>query len=109
MEYLRLALADEVATTLSYIPTLALRPFAATQKYSRGDVDPHEAGRELQVADVLTGHFQQEGDQLRVTLEVIDADRTACCGATRPAPPGRISSDSGHRSRRGFDKDCFRC
>ena len=29
-------------------------------------------GRELQVADVLTGHFQKEGDQLRVTLEVID-------------------------------------
>ncbi len=35
-------------------------------------MDPQTAGRELQVADVLTGHFQKEGDQLRVTLEVID-------------------------------------
>ena len=73
-DYLRLALPDEIATTLSYIPTLAIRPFAATQKYAKGDVDPQSAGRELRVADVLTGHFQKEGDQLRVTLEVIDTE-----------------------------------
>ncbi len=73
-DYLRLALPDEIATTLSYIPTLAIRPFAATQKYAKGDVDPQRAGKELQVADVLTGHFQQEGDQLRVTLEMIDTE-----------------------------------
>jgi TolB-like protein/tRNA A-37 threonylcarbamoyl transferase component Bud32 len=73
-DYLRLALPDEIATTLSYIPTLAIRPFAATQKYAKGDVDPQIAGRELKVTDVLTGHFQKEGDQLRVTLEVIDTE-----------------------------------
>ena len=73
-DYLRLALPDEVITTLSYIPTLAIRPFAATQKYAKGDVDPQAAGKELRVADVLTGHFQKEGDQLRVTLEVVDAE-----------------------------------
>jgi TolB-like protein len=73
-DYLRLALPDEVITTLSYIPTLAIRPFASTQKYAKGDVDPQAAGRELRVADVLTGHFQKEGDQLRVTLEVVDTE-----------------------------------
>jgi TolB-like protein len=73
-EHLRLALPDEVITTLSYIPTLAIRPFAATQKYAKEEVDPQAAGRELRVADVLTGHFQKEGGQLRVTLEVIDTD-----------------------------------
>src|SRR4030095_3782562 len=74
MDHLRLALPDEVITTLSYIPTLSIRPFAATQKYAKGDADPQAAGRELKVADVLTGHFQKEGDQLRVTLEVVDAE-----------------------------------
>ena len=74
IDYLRLALPDEISTTLSYIPTLAIRPFASTQKYAQGNVDPQTAGRELQVADVLTGHFQKEGDQLRVTLEVIDTE-----------------------------------
>jgi TolB-like protein len=73
-DYLRLALPDEVITTLSYIPTLAIRPFAATQKFAQGPVDPQAAGRELRVARVLTGHFQREGDQLRVTLEVIDTE-----------------------------------
>ncbi len=73
-DYLRLALPDEVVMTLSYIPTLAIRPFAATEKYAKGDVDPQAAGRELQVANVLAGHFQKEGDQLRVTLEVIDTE-----------------------------------
>jgi serine/threonine protein kinase len=73
-DHLRLALPDEVATTLSYIPTLAIRPFAATQKYAKGDIDPQKAGKELQVADVLTGHFQKEGDRLRVTLEMIDTE-----------------------------------
>jgi TolB-like protein len=74
IDHLRLALPDEVITTLSYIPTLAIRPFASTQKYAKGDVDPQAAGRELKVADVLTGHFQKEGDQLRVTLEVVDTE-----------------------------------
>ena len=73
-DYLRAALPDEVSTTLSYIPTLAIRPFAATQKYADGNVDPQTAGRELRVAGVMTGHFQNEGDQLRVTLEMIDTD-----------------------------------
>ena len=74
MDHLRLALPDEVVTTLSYIPTLAIRPFATTQKYVKGEVDPQAAGREQRVADVLTGHFQKEGDQIRVTLEVVDTE-----------------------------------
>jgi TolB-like protein/tRNA A-37 threonylcarbamoyl transferase component Bud32 len=90
-DYLRLALPDEIATTLSYIPALAIRPFASTQKYAAGNVDPQTAGRELQVADVLTGHFQKEGDQLRVTLEVIDtASNRLLWRDTSGAPAGNL-------------------
>ena len=74
IDHLRFALPDEVSTTLSYIPTLAIRPFVATQKYAKGEVDAQAAGRDLRVADVLTGHFQKEGDQLRVTMEVVDTE-----------------------------------
>ncbi|HEX4440521.1 MAG TPA: protein kinase [Thermoanaerobaculia bacterium] len=73
-DYLKMALPDEIVTTLSYVPSLAIRPFTATQKYSKPGVDPQTAGRELGVADVLTGYFQKEGDQLRVTLEVVDTN-----------------------------------
>lgn len=74
IDYLRLALPDEIATTLSYIPTLAIRPFASTRKYAKPDVDPQTAGRELQVVEVLAGHFQKQGDHLQVTLEVVDTE-----------------------------------
>jgi serine/threonine protein kinase len=74
LDYLSLALPDEVATTLSYAPMLAIRPFAATRKYAKGDVDPQTAGRELQVSDVLTGHFLKERDRLQVTIEVVDTE-----------------------------------
>ncbi|HEY6930878.1 MAG TPA: serine/threonine-protein kinase, partial [Thermoanaerobaculia bacterium] len=51
IDYLRLGLPDEIATTLSYVPALAIRPFASSRKFSGPDVDPQAAGRELQVAD----------------------------------------------------------
>jgi len=73
-DYLKLALPDEIATTLSYIPSLAIRPFASTRKYAKPDVDPQAAGKELAVADVLSGHFLREGDRLQVTLEVTDTE-----------------------------------
>ena len=72
LEHLRLALPDEIATTLAAAPGLSLRPFAATRKYAAEDVDPQTAGKQLEVTDVLTGHFRKEGDELQVTLEVID-------------------------------------
>ena len=74
IDYLKLALPDEIATTLSYIPSLAIRPFSSTRKYGKPDVDAQAVGRELSVADVFSGHFLREGDSLQVTLEVIDTE-----------------------------------
>jgi TolB-like protein/tRNA A-37 threonylcarbamoyl transferase component Bud32 len=73
-DFLRLALPDEITTTLSYAPSLAIRPFATTTKYSNGNFDPQTAGRDLRVADVVTGHYLREGDELRVTLEAVDVE-----------------------------------
>ncbi|HEX5854109.1 MAG TPA: hypothetical protein VFZ57_00700, partial [Thermoanaerobaculia bacterium] len=52
----------------------AIRPFASTRKYAKPDVDPQAAGRELSVTNVFSGHFLREGDQLQVTLEVMDTE-----------------------------------
>ncbi|HEV8385873.1 MAG TPA: hypothetical protein VGQ11_13465, partial [Candidatus Acidoferrales bacterium] len=43
-------------------------------KYAQSEADPQAAGRELKVADVVTGQFSQEGENLRVSLEVIDVE-----------------------------------
>ncbi len=73
-DYLRLALPDQIATILSYSSGIAVRPFASTEKFVGTKFDPQTAGRELKVADVVTGHFLREGDRLQVTLEAIDVE-----------------------------------
>jgi TolB-like protein/predicted Ser/Thr protein kinase len=73
-DFLRLALPDEIATALSYVHSLSIRPFATTSKYSGSSLDLQQAGREMRVTDIVTGHYLKEGDQLQVTLEAIDVE-----------------------------------
>ena len=75
IDYLRLALADEVATALSWTPSLAVRPMAASRTFVSAGVSPHQAGRELRVAGVVTGHFSTHQSELRVTVEAVDVER----------------------------------
>jgi len=72
LDYLAMALPDEAVTTLSYAPTLSVRPFSMSQQFAGGNVDPHRAGEQLRVAKVVTGHFLRQGDRLGVTLEGVD-------------------------------------
>ncbi len=72
VDFLRYALADEIANVLTYTRTLDVRPSSLTQKYSGNNADPVKVGRELRVATVLAGHFLRQGENLLVTLEAID-------------------------------------
>ena len=72
-DFLRLALPDEIATDLSHVRTLSVRPFSETSKYV-SNTDLQTAGREMRVTNIVTGHFLKAGDQLQVTLEAIDVD-----------------------------------
>ncbi len=74
VDFLRFALADEIANVLTYTRTLDVRPSSSTQKYAANNVDPQQAGRQLHVATLLTGHFLKQGDNLLVTLEAIDVN-----------------------------------
>ena len=74
LDFLRLALADEIATSLSYVRSLTIRPFATTRKYDSPTLDLQEAGRSMHVTDVVTGHYLKEGSQLQITLEAIDVE-----------------------------------
>jgi eukaryotic-like serine/threonine-protein kinase len=73
-DFLRLALPDEIATALSYVPSLSIRPFATTSKYNGPTVDLQQAGREMRVTDIITGHYLKTGDQLQITLEAVDVE-----------------------------------
>jgi len=70
MDFLSFALADEIATQLTYVPTLEVRPLEESRKLA--EMDPQQAGRNLRVAVVLTGHYLKQGSALRVTLEAVE-------------------------------------
>jgi serine/threonine protein kinase len=74
IDYLRLALADEVATALSETPSLAVRPIASSRRFVGGGVSPERAGRELRAGTVVAGHFSVNASELRVTVEAVEAD-----------------------------------
>jgi TolB-like protein/predicted Ser/Thr protein kinase len=93
LDFLRLALADEIATSLSYVPSLTIRPFATTSKYDSPTVDLQEAGHAMHVTDVVTGHFLKEGSQLQITLEAVDVEnnRTVWRDTMTVAAPDMIA------------------
>jgi TolB-like protein len=72
MEYLRFALADEIASVLTYNRGLDVRPTGSTRKYVNPDLDPQQAGRELHVATVVTGHYMKQGNRLLMTLQAVN-------------------------------------
>jgi eukaryotic-like serine/threonine-protein kinase len=74
VEFLRTALSDEIANTLTYSRALDVRPSAMTRKYVGNDVDPQQAGKEVHVANIIAGHFLKQGDHLIVTLEAIQVE-----------------------------------
>ena len=71
-EFLRYALADEIANTLTYARTLEIRPSSSTRKYANTDADPAKVGRELHVGTVVTGHFLEQNKKVMVTLETVE-------------------------------------
>ena len=74
IDYLRLALADEVATALSATPSLAVRPMASSRRFAGGEGSPQAAGRELRVDRIVIGHFSMHQSELRVTVEAVEVD-----------------------------------
>jgi serine/threonine protein kinase/tetratricopeptide (TPR) repeat protein len=87
VEFLRFALADEIANVLTYTRTLDVRPSSSTQKYAANNVETQQAGRQLHVATVLTGHFLKQGDNLLVTLEAIDVNNNRLLWQTNFTAP----------------------
>ena len=74
LDFLRLALSDEIATTLSYTPSLSIRPSSVTDRYPRPAQDLQEAGRQMHVADIVTGHYVKLGNRLQITVEAVDVE-----------------------------------
>jgi serine/threonine protein kinase/tetratricopeptide (TPR) repeat protein len=87
-DFLSMALPDEIATTLSSVRTLSIRPFSTTAKYAKGDVDVQQAGKEMHVGRIVMGHYQKIRDQLQLTVQAVDvADNRVLWQETLNVPP----------------------
>src|SRR5208337_693037 len=90
-EFLRFALADEIANALTYTHSLEIRPSASTQKYGNGEADPAKAGRELGVGTVVVGHFLRQKKMVMATLEAVDVkDNKVIWSGTLTSPTDNL-------------------
>ena len=70
-DFLSLALTDAIINRLGYASSLNTAPLSTVARYRSTDLDARQIARELNVQDVLTGSYVKEGDELRVTTELI--------------------------------------
>ena len=71
-DFLGFSLADAVITKLDYVSSLTVRPSAAVEKYRGAPIDIQKVAADLQVDTLLTGSFIRDGDDLRITYQLID-------------------------------------
>ncbi len=71
-DFLGFSLADAVITKLGYVSALTVRPSSSIDKYRNQVIDPKKVAAELDVDTLLTGSFVKDGDDLRITTQLID-------------------------------------
>lgn len=68
---LRAGLNDELITNLSKLKNLKVLPLALVRRYAGKNFDPLAAGRELRAARVLAGSYRFDGENVRVTVNLL--------------------------------------
>jgi serine/threonine-protein kinase len=82
MEYLSDGISDSLTNNLSQISGMKVIAKASAFKYKGQQIDPQQVANALGVAAIVTGRVQQQGENLLISVELIDArDRTQLWGA----------------------------
>ncbi len=72
-EYLSDGITENLISSLSQLPDLAVRSRSSVFRYKGKDVDPQAAASDLKVQAVVTGRVTLRGDSLLVGVELTDA------------------------------------
>ena len=73
-DFLGFSLADAIITKIGYVGALTVRPSSSIDKYRNQIIDPKKVAAELNVDTLLTGSFIKDGDDLRITTQLIDVN-----------------------------------
>ena len=60
---------------LGYLKSIVVRPSGSVRKYQGSEADLNKVGNDLDVQLVLTGSYLREGDELRLSTELIDLSK----------------------------------
>ena len=74
-DFLGFSLADAVITKMGYISSIAVRPSSSIDQYRNQAIDPRKVGADLNVDTLLTGSYIKDGDDLRITTQLIDVSQ----------------------------------
>ncbi|HEX7503062.1 MAG TPA: tetratricopeptide repeat protein, partial [Acidobacteriota bacterium] len=72
-EYFCNGMTDAIIGRLAKIPELKVIATTSVMRYRETNKDIKEIGRELQVENILEGTLQKEGDQIRLSAQLISA------------------------------------
>ena len=72
VEYLSDGMTETLIKSLSNLPNLNVKPRSSVFRYKGKDTDLQTIARELNVQAILNGRVAQRGDQLTLSLELID-------------------------------------
>lgn len=71
-EYLSDGLAESLNYGLSQLPNLRVSPSSSVNRYRNKEMDAVTIGNELGVNAVMTGRFAQRGDNVTISVELVD-------------------------------------
>jgi TolB-like protein/Flp pilus assembly protein TadD len=74
VEYLSDGMTETLIRSLSQLPNLNVKARSSVFRYKGKEIDPKKIGAELNVQAVLNGRVIQRGDQLTLSLELINAE-----------------------------------
>jgi tetratricopeptide (TPR) repeat protein len=66
-------MTDTLISTLSQLPNLSVKARSSVFRYKGKQTNPQTIGKELNVQAILNGRVTKRGDQLLLTLELVDA------------------------------------
>ena len=72
IEYLSDGMTETLITSLSQLPNLNVKARSSVFRYKGKEIDLQKIAQELKVQAILTGRVAQRGDQLMLSLELVD-------------------------------------
>lgn len=73
VEYLSDGIGESLINGLSQLPNLSVKARSTVSRYKGKEIEPQRVGAELNVQAILNGRVAQRGDDLELSLSLVDA------------------------------------